>query len=166
MNSVLGIQNAAHYWQEVVHPNILEYKKYKSPRVAFNLATSLWHLQEWVVVQMNPNSDSNHLKAAKAKFRDQLIEECPSLGILHDITTVNKHAIVSKPLGVVVSTSFETREVHFSFLGNQPVTEHGSDFSVTLADGTVKNLDQIFSEAISYWDRNLGRLLSKQNRET
>jgi hypothetical protein len=166
MNSVLGIQSAAHYWQDIVHPNILEYDRYKSPRVAFNLATSLWHLQEWVVVQLNPHLNSNQFKVAKTKFRYQLIEECPALGILHDITTANKHAIVSKPLGVVVSTSVETTEVHLSFLGTQPVTEHGAAFSVTLADGTVKNLDQIFIEAISYWDRNLGRLLNKQNRET
>ena len=165
MNSFLGIQSAAHYWQDVVHPNILEYEKYKSPRVAFNLATSLWHLQEWVLVDLNQNSDHKQLKAAKTKFKATLIEQCPVLGILHDLTTANKHATVSAPLGAVVSTSAETKMVHFSFLGGQPVTEHGSEFSIKLADGTVKNLDQIFIEAINYWDANLHRWLNTKTEK-
>ncbi|NDE62333.1 MAG: hypothetical protein EB038_09115 [Cyclobacteriaceae bacterium] len=163
MNSFLGIQSASHYWQDVVHPNILEYEKYKSPRVAFNLATSLWHLQEWVVVELNQNSDDKQLKAAKTKFKATLIAECPVLGILHDLTTANKHAIVSTPLGGVVSTSALTKTVHLSFLGSQPVTEHGSEFSIKLADGTFKNLDQIFIEVINYWDANLNRWLNTKN---
>ena len=155
MQTVLGIQNTHHYWQEVVEPNAIEYWKTKTARSAFNLATCLWHLQEWVVVQSNPNADKKARKAKKKLLRTELLQECPELGILHDIATAHKHAVVTDPQGKVASSDSEITGVHFSFIGGHPVTEHEVVLCVTLEDGATRTLDEVFSIAINYLNQKL-----------
>lgn len=155
MQTVLGIHNAHHYWQEVVEPNAIEYERTKTARSAFNLATCLWHLQEWVVVQLNPDADKTTLKDKKKSFRLELLQECPELGILHDIATAHKHAVVSTPNGKVASSDSQITGVHFSFIGGKPVTEHESMLFVTLEDGSRWALDEVFGAAFNYLNYKL-----------
>lgn len=160
MQSVLGIQNAHHYWQEVVQPNAIEYRRTRSARSAFNLATSLWHLQEWVVVQMNPDASKKALESEKSKLMQALLQQCPELGVLHDIATASKHAMVSSPKGDVAASSAEITAVHLSFAGSQPVTEHEAEMLIELKDGSVKKLEQVLGTAFNYWNHYLPILLA------
>ena len=155
MKSLLDIRNTAQYWQEVVQPNAIEYGRTRTPRAAFNLAVSLWHIHEWVVVQKNPNADKKLLKEQRKEYEAFVLSECPELGILHDLATAHKHAVVSRSLGKIASSESEITSVHFSFFGQQPVSEHGSDMRITLDDGSIKNLDEIFGVALNYWNHVL-----------
>lgn len=163
MQSILGIQNAHHYWLEVVQPNAIEYGRTRSARSAFNLATCLWHLQEWVVVQMNPDASKQVLKKEKSQLMQVLLKQCPELGVLHDIATANKHAKVSKPKGDIVKSSAEITAVHLSFMGGQPVTEHAAEMLIELQDGTIKRLEEILGAAFNYWNHYLPILLAPKS---
>lgn len=160
MQSVLGIQNAYHYWQEVVQPNAIEYGRTRSARSAFNLATCLWHLQEWVVVQMNPDASKKVLESEKTQLMQVLLEQYPELGVLHDIATASKHAKVSSPRGDVAASSAEITGVHLSFMGGQPVSEHEAEMLIELKDGSVKKLEQVLGAAFNYWNHYLPILLA------
>lgn len=160
MQSVLGIQNAFHYWQEIVQPNAIEYGRTRSARSAFNLATSLWHLQEWVVVQMNPDVSKKELESEKSKLMQALLQQCPELGVLHDIATASKHGMVSRPKGDVAASSAEITAVHFCFAESQPVTEHAAEMLIELKDGSVKKLEQVLGAAFNYWNHYLPILLA------
>lgn len=166
MNTLLDIRNAAHYWQEVVQPNAIEYGRVRTPRAAFNLAVSLWHIHEWVVVQKNSNADKKLLEERLREYRARVLSKCPELGILHDLATAHKHAVVSRPLGNIATSESEITSVHFSFFGQQPVSEHGSDMRITLDDGSIKTLDEIFGAAFNYWNHILPEHLGENRTES
>ena len=93
MASVLGIESPAQYWQEVVVPNALHYRQHPTAREAFNLAASLWHLIDWVFEDPRLNPQCQQKSDLQATLRQQ----CPALGVMHDITTLYKHARITKP---------------------------------------------------------------------
>lgn len=103
MTSVLGIESPAQYWQEVVLPNALHYRQHPTAREAFNLAASLWHLIDWIFEDPRLNPQCQQKSDLQATLRQQ----CPALGVMHDITTLYKHARMTKPQGKVAATDVE-----------------------------------------------------------
>ena len=151
MASVLGIESPAQYWQEVVRPNALHYRQHPTAREAFNLAASLWHLIDWAFEDQrlkSRNLDKKDLQALQATFRQQ----CPALGVMHDITTLYKHARVSAPLGKVATMNVEMLGATFYFGPGGPVSEHPAEYIVTLEGGEQRPLNELFEEALRFWD--------------
>ena len=151
MASVLGIESPAQYWQEVVLPNALNYRQHPTAREAFNLASSLWHLIDWAFEDQrlkSPRLDKKDLQALQATFRQQ----CPALGVMHDITTLYKHARVSAPLGKVATMNVEMLGATFYFGPGGPVSEHPAEYIVTLEGGEQRPLNELFDEALRFWD--------------
>ncbi|MDY0009741.1 MAG: hypothetical protein RBS08_08545, partial [Bdellovibrionales bacterium] len=60
---------------------------------SLNAIMTAWHLHEAVEKATNNNSINKSTKA----YRDDVVQRCPELGILHDITSQIKHVKVSEP---------------------------------------------------------------------
>lgn len=145
---VLGIESPAQYWQEVVFPNALHYRQHPTAREAFNLAASLWHLIDWVFEDPRLNSPHQERKALQATFR----QRCPALGVMHDVTTLYKHARMTKPQGNVAATGVEMLGATFYFGPGGPVSEHPAGYVVTLEGGEQHPLNELFNDALRFWD--------------
>jgi hypothetical protein len=148
MASVLGIESPAQYWQEVVLPNALHYRQHPTAREAFNLAASLWHLIDWIFEdpRLNPQ------RQQKSDLQATLRQQCPALGVMHDITTLYKHARMTKPQGKVAATDMEMLGATFYFGPGGPVSEHPAENVVTLEVGEQRLLSKLFDEALKFWD--------------
>ena len=148
MASVLGIESPAQYWQEVVLPNALHYRQHPTAREAFNLAASLWHLIDWIFEDRRLNPQYQQKSDLQATLRQQ----CPALGGMHDITTLYKHARMTKPRGKVAATDVEMLGATFYFGPGGPVSEHPAEYIVTLEGGEQRPLSELFEEALRFWD--------------
>ncbi|MBU6284781.1 MAG: hypothetical protein KGO85_02450 [Proteobacteria bacterium] len=148
MVSVLGIESPAQYWQEVVLPNALHYRQHPTAREAFNLAASLWHLIDWIFEdpRLNPQ------RQQKSDLQATLRQQCPALGVMHDITTPYKYARMTKPQGNVTATDVEMLGATFYFGPGGPVSEHPAEYVVTLEGGEQRPLNELFDEALKFWD--------------
>lgn len=145
---VLGVSNPAQYWQEVVLPNALHYRQHPTAREAFNLAASLWHLIDWVFEAPSLNSPHQEKKNLQATLRQQ----CPALGVMHDITTLYKHARMTKPQGNVTATDVEMLGATLYFGPGGPVSEHPAEYIVALEGGEQRPLNELFEEALRFWE--------------
>jgi hypothetical protein len=148
VTEVLGITCAGHFWQEVVLPNAVHYRQHPTAREAFNLAASLWHLIDWVFEDPRLNSQHQEKKALQTNLRQQ----CPALGVMHDITTLYKHARMTRPQGNVMATDVEMLGATFYFGPGGPVSEHPGEYVVTLEGGEQRPLNELFDEALKFWD--------------
>lgn len=147
-DGVLGVSYPAQYWQEVVLPNALHYRQHPTAREAFNLAASLWHLIDWIFEdpRLNPQ------RQQKSDLQATLRQQCPALGVMHDITTLYKHARITKPQGKVAATDVEMLGATFYFGPGGPVSEHPAEYVVTLEGGEQRPLNELFEEALRFWD--------------
>ena len=148
VTEVLGIISAGHFWQEVVRPNALHYRQHPTAREAFNLAASLWHLIDWIFEDPRLNPQCQQKSDLQATLRQQ----CPALGVMHDITTLYKHARITKPQGKVAATDVEMLGATFYFGPGGPVSEHPAEYIVTLEGGEQRPLNELFEEALRFWD--------------
>lgn len=147
---VLGIQFAAQFWMEVVQPNGIQFRSNPTPtaREAFNLCSSLWHMIDWVTVDPRTNPDGKHI----SEVRKELEATCPALSVLHDITTLSKHASLSKPRGPVASSEAVLVGATFYFGPGGPVSEHPAEYVVTLENGKQFKLSDLLAEAFAFWE--------------
>jgi hypothetical protein len=145
--NVLGILNAYNYWDEITFPNWISFQQLPTPRNALNLAYSLWHLLDWIRLDKRHNFIGRSVSDIATHF----VEECPALGIAHDIATFGKHAKVSRSRGAVesVEAAFVGAVLYFGPGG--PRSEHPSTFTVTMSDGQQADLAAVFSEAMNFW---------------
>ena len=145
---VLGISSPGQYWQEVVLPNVLNYRQHPTAREAFNLAASLWHLIDWVFEDPRLNPQRQQKKDLQASFRQQ----CQALGVMHDITTLYKHARMTAPQGKVAATEVDMLGATFYFGPGGPISEHPAEYTITLEGGGQRPLNALFDEALKFWD--------------
>src|SRR5258708_28288530 len=85
----INLNSVEAYWGELVLPNAKQFQSEPSPRSLFNVASSVWHLSDWVWHDRNPGQDSRG--TAWIAFRDQILSHCPQLGWLGDIADAGKH---------------------------------------------------------------------------
>ena len=105
-------------------PNALHYRQHPTAREAFNLAASLWHLIDWIFEDPRLNPQRQQKSALQATLHQQ----CPALGVMHDITTLYKHARITKPQGKVAATDVEMLGATFYFGPGGPVRARRSGF--------------------------------------
>lgn len=160
MKHVLGIGGAVHYWLEVVQLNWVDFSQRPTPRTAFNLATSLWHLIEWVAADPTTNCGSNDAR----KLQDHLVAQCPALGVMHDIATGFKHWRVSTPRGGVEDSHLELLGATLVFGAGGPMSENAAQFTVNLSDGQDVPLQPLFVAALQFWQQYLSSSRKPENQ--
>ena len=146
--SVLGIQYAAQFWMEVVQPNYVSYSKHPTAKEAFNMCSSLWHLVDWITQDTNINTSAKSLSDIR-----QIVEpQCPSLSLMHDITTLSKHAVISRPRGNIVCTEAELLGATFHFGPGGPISEHPANYKLTFDDGSTSYLHEEIIKCMQFWE--------------
>ena len=145
--NVLGIGSAAQYWMEIVLPNAVRFRTHPAALEAFNICSSIWHQIDWIANDPSTNPTSETLTALRVKFE----AECPSLSVFHDITTLSKHKVISRPRAGLVETKVEFLGATFHFGGEEPLSEHPSKYTVVLESGDEIDLGELVEAALRYW---------------
>ena len=143
-----GIVNAYNYWIEVIQPNWINFENAPTPRTAFNLASSLWNVIEWIKHDPAHGMQDLKLKEIQSYFQGK----CAALGVVHDLGTHGKHYTVSRPRGNATTTDNELTGMIICFnTPFGPVSEQTAVFSVVLEGGTEFPLNQLFREVMDFW---------------
>ncbi len=143
-----GIVNAYNYWIEVIQPNWIDYENASTPRKAFNLASSLWSVIEWI--QHDIAHGLQHL--SPEQIRSHFQEKCQALKIVHDLGTHGKHYTVSRPRSEASVSGSEMTGAIFCFSTPYgPVSEQTADFFVSGKSGEEVPLSAIFRETMNFW---------------
>jgi hypothetical protein len=144
----LGIVNSYNYWDEIVKLNWVSYTQSSTARQAFNLASSLWHVIEWIRQDERHPSYGPQLK----DVQDHFLSGCPDLAVMHDVATSGKHYTVSKPKSAMDTIGGEMDGAVLVFGPGGPMSEHTAEFIVTMDDGSERPLREIFGRCMEYWD--------------
>ena len=114
-----------------------EYNEYKedetSIKKASNLATSAWHLVDWVFEDYK----SIHNLDKIGEFRETLYPNCQSLIIMHDLANANKHKNLSRPKANLKNT--KKHQGDFS-------SDFSSDFDITYLEIELENGNKLSFE--------------------
>jgi hypothetical protein len=78
-NDDFGLSRARDYWERVASPNVDAFNCEPSARTAFNAATTLWHLHEWV---LHDSLGARPTRQQVAMHAYCLAAACPELGWL------------------------------------------------------------------------------------
>lgn len=117
-----------------------------------NCAITVWHVADWVWKAYNPNNVKNLQCLGLTKFDDlhSLIRrESGALAICYEIATGSKHMKLEK------GTGFKPQVVATEVSAG-PATVTSGPFKVLkveLQNGQRKRAEEIFKEAIEYWEK-------------
>jgi hypothetical protein len=88
----LGITSAAAFHCQVAEPNHNEFRRRPSTISALNAAWAYWHLYEWDFWDQHPSTlTGKQARPLLEKHGEQVIDECPELAVLRDMTDASKH---------------------------------------------------------------------------
>lgn len=145
----MGLNSVAEYWSQLVVPNIQDFVNEPNPRTAFQAATNVWHLHDWVWHDRNPGQNSGG--PAFDQYRSQLTAVCPELRWLRDLTDAGKHRGLGRMPEVV-----EARPQWKTF-GSRLAVRIGTGasrryvYSLVLGDGSSVDLQNVLATAVSFW---------------
>jgi hypothetical protein len=122
-----GITSPNQFWLRIAIPNRADFRTQQSARTAFNLAQSLWAVTEWV---WNNWQGPDIRPATKQAYWDDLYVRCPNILYVQDIAEAAKHCHLHRPTVQTASVNEETLEI-------------------TLKDGTVLQMDDVFESAFA-----------------
>jgi hypothetical protein len=142
----INLNSVEAYWGELVVPNAKQFQSEPSPRSLFNVASSVWHLSDWVWHDRNPGQDSRGM--AWIAFRNQMLAACPQLGWLGDIADAGKHRGLGR-LPEVKGAGPQFVLNTAMFLAGVP--SHDQKYFLILNDGSKAAVDEILREAIEFW---------------
>jgi hypothetical protein len=147
----INLNSIEQYWGELVVPNAQAFQSEPSPRTLFNVASSVWHLHDWVWHDRNPGIDSRGL--AFDAYRMNLLGACPELGWLRDIADAGKH----RGLGRLPDVK-----------GAEPKIVGGSSYLVlgfpgpnvlkfflVFNDRSLQAVDEVLRTAVEFWRTDL-----------
>lgn len=127
---------------------LLEYKDYMSDDLstdkAQRVATSAWHLVDWVF----ENHKSIHQFNNIGLFRESLYPHCESLKIMHDLANATKHLNVTRPKGDIK----DTREYSGTFDSTFDFTFDTSHLEIEKNDGTKLSFVREIMKVKDFWD--------------
>ena len=112
---------------------------------ALDLCSNSWHLIDWILKEYHQVHNFTKIE----DLRNALYPSCPSLKIMHDITTSSKHLKVSSPKSKIGDTRIHKGGFDKSF---------GKDFDISnlqiiLEDGQVLQFTDEISKVILFWNR-------------
>ncbi|MGU3374465.1 hypothetical protein [Chryseobacterium sp. M5A1_1a] len=111
---------------------------------AQRVATSAWHLVDWVF----ENRRAIHFFTDLGLFRESLYPRCESLKIMHDIANATKHSIVSRQKGDIK----DTREHNGVFSDAFSDAFDISYLEIEKNDGTKLSFRREAKKAKEFWD--------------
>lgn len=149
LTPVFGIFSAYQFWDEVVRPTWIVFNQHPAPKEAFNVTLGLWHLLDWVTADPTVNPSVRSLY----DVRKAITPLCPALDVLHDIITLGKHQVLSRPRGMVASTDVNLLGATLHFGPGGPVSEHPAEYKITLVDGHEFEFKALLAEAMTFWDQ-------------
>ena len=120
-------------------------KNKTSPRIALNCAMTAWHLIDWLFREKNPTAAKQEI----GNFRKPLIEKCPSLQIMRDLTTGAKHYTISDYTPKMKSTELKKGAFSKAF-------SRGFDIPsliIELQDGTKIYFEDEIQKVIDFWTK-------------
>jgi hypothetical protein len=152
----IGLNTVEDYWTEVIVPDVKAFQGTPSRGALFNAAGAIWHLHDWVWHERNPGVETLYNSAFRS-YRKGLVDACPELGWLGDVTDASRH----RGLGRTTEVKGSLRRTEGAFRGLLALTEPVLKFYLTLGDGSQQDADQVLRIAVEYWrtvelrDRNL-----------
>lgn len=145
---IFGISYAAQFFMEIVQTNFVSFSNHPTAKEAFNMCSSLWHLIDWITQDTTINKSGKSI----TEIRQILEPKCPSLSLMHDITTLSKHASLSRPRGNIVSTDAEFLGAIFHFGPSGPISEHPAKYKLTFDDGSTCYLHDEILKCMQFWE--------------
>lgn len=145
----IGLNSIAEYWSSIIVPSTQEYLLRPSPRTAFQTASGVWHLHDWVWHERNRGTNSRG--ADFENFRFHLISKCPDLGWLRDVADAGKH----RGLGRVPEIA--GAGPRFITLGSRLALALGTGarrkeiYSLVLSDGSIVDFEAVMRAAVEFW---------------
>ena len=109
---------------------------------ALNVATTAWHLTDWVYNEFENNSFNNI-----GAMRESFYLSCPQLRIMHDLATGFKHFTTSHPKSDMSGNHLHEGEFSSEFSFEFDVSCLMIDFD----NGDSEILDLIFEKVIAFW---------------
>jgi hypothetical protein len=162
MDSVLveiGIDSASDFFRKVAWPNHVAFDRDPSTIAALNAAWAYWHLHDWDFWerQKPEKLPRNKARDLLEEYGKQVVEECPELGWLRDMTNAWKHRrLLGKKPVKVRSISPDT----IGGLGTAPMSTMPLSTLVTQivvdVDGVTHDLKTVLYKASLYWRGRLG----------
>ena len=142
----INLNSVEAYWRELVVPNAKQFQSEPSPRSLFNVASSVWHLSDWVWHDRNPGQDSRG--TAWIAFGNQILAACPQLRWLGDIADEGKHRGLGRLPEVRVAEPQLVLNILVLAAG---APSHDQKYFLVLNDGSKVAFDDILREAIEFW---------------
>ncbi|MCC8936880.1 hypothetical protein H8A99_10375 [Bradyrhizobium sp. Arg68] len=146
----INLNSIEAYWSELIVPSAKAFYSEPSPRSLFHVAGSLWHLHDWVWHDRNPGQNSRG--PIFDTFRNNLLQQCPELGWLRDLTDASKHRGLGRlpeVQGAEPQWILSALSVHLGSLG------HELKFFIVLNDGSRQYADEVVHKAIEFWRADL-----------
>ena len=112
---------------------------------AQRVATSAWHLVDWVFEKHRSIHKHNDLGV----FRNSLYPDCESLKIMHDLANATKHFIVTRQKGDIK----DTREHEGTFDNTFDFTFDTSHLEIEKNDGTKLSFKMEINKVKEFWDK-------------
>lgn len=127
---------------------LLEYDEYKNDDLSISkaqrVATSAWHLVDWIFENHRAIHNFNDL----GLFRESLYPNCKSLKIMHDLANATKHLNVTRQKGDIK----DTRE-HAGIFSNVFSDEFDtSRLEIEKNDGTKLSFRREIKKVKEFWD--------------
>lgn len=147
----LCLNSVEDFWAQIVVPQVRAFESVASAQTAFPVATSVWHLNEWVWHEDHPGQEASGVDYQG--FRSELYEDCPQLGWLRDITDAGKHRGLNRVPEVLEA---RPRRVGSSSLLLLGVGGSGKlVFTLVLSDGSHEPFDAVLRAAVEHWRKRL-----------
>jgi hypothetical protein len=153
----IRLNSIEEYWDNLVVPNVKEFRTSPSSRSLFNAAGSMWHLHDWVWHDRNPGQDSRG--ASFDTYRNDLLNRCPELGWLRDIADAAKHRGLGRLPRVQEAEPQVISGVYRGLLALG--TDEYLEFFLVLNDGSKHAMRTVLNTAVEFWRTELaGRPLA------
>lgn len=145
---IFGISYAAQFWMEIVQTNFVSFSKHPTAKEAFNMCSSLWHVVDWITKDTNINKSGKSI----SDIRQILESQCHSLSLMHDITTLSKHASLTRQRGNISSINVEILGATFHFGPGGPISEHPANYKLVFDDGSTSYLQEEIVKCMQFWE--------------
>ena len=149
----VGISDAKDYWNNVVIPWTEEFQTHPSTHTGMALASSLWHIHEWIWYDKHPNVNTRASEDYRA-FRKRIAAECPELTWLEDLTNTGKPRALAHPGSAMVKQSEVAGRGGAGGYGVKAQMAYGSgkpQLCLHFQDGSVHWLGDVCKRAFEYW---------------
>jgi hypothetical protein len=120
-----------------------------SSRAALNCAITAWHLTEWTYIEFQ-HQIANQFTTL-GLYQKYLKAQCPSLQIMHDLTTGTKHFLLKSHSPVIKDTTLVKGSFSIDFDRDFDI----STLNIELNDGTKSNFEDEIGIAVNFWMKYL-----------